>query len=133
MRASIEDALFDYATIELHNALTELVETGEGPLIVRRMAEHRDAVLVDINTGKYRKPIDRFQLEYARHTVGNRDADGVNAEQRKRPTTVTIYAGGLCAWRFMATFENRDPLEMYEWMLRKASEDGATWGYVKKT
>jgi len=128
---TIEDALFDYATIELHDALSELVETGKGPLIVRRMVEHRDAILVDINTGKHRVPINRFQLEYARNTIGNRDSDGVNAQKHLRPTTVTVYAGGLCAWRFMATFENREPLEMYEWMLGVASEDGATWGYLK--
>ena len=123
MRPTIEDALFDHATIELHDALTELAATSKGPLIVRRMAEHRDAVLIDIDTGKHRVPINRFQLEYARDTIGNRDSDGVNAQQRQRPTTVTVYAGGLCAWRWMATFANRDPLEMYEWMLRVASED----------
>ena len=131
MRTTIEDALFDHATIELHDALTELAATSKGPLIVRRMAAHRDAVLIDIDTGKHRVPINRFQLEYAKETVGNRPADGVNATKRQRPTTVTAYAGGLCAWRRVATFENRDPLEMYEWMLRMASEDGATWGYLE--
>tara|TARA_X000001036_G_scaffold125966_2_gene119298 strand:+ start:1249 stop:1635 length:387 start_codon:yes stop_codon:yes gene_type:complete len=128
MRPTIEDALFDYATIELHDALSELVETSKGALVVRRMAEHRDAVLVDIDEGKCRRPINRFQFEYAKETIGNRATDGVNATKRQRPTTVTAYAGGLNAWRLVATFENRDPLEMYEWMLRVASEDDtATW------
>ena len=124
MRPTIEDALFDHATIELHDALTELAATGKGSLVVRRMAEHRDAVLVDINTGRHRVPINRFQLEYAKETAGNRDADGVNAAERRRPTTVTAYAGTLRQNRFAATFEDREPLEVYEWMLRVVVQNG---------
>ena len=122
MRPTIEDALFDHATIELHDALTKLATSGKGPLVVRRMAEHRDAVLVDLNDQHYHlRPINRFQLEYARCTAGNRrPVDAVHWH----PTTVTAYAGALNRWQLVATFEDRDPLEMYEWMLRVVAQHG---------
>ena len=40
------------------------------------------------------------------------------------PTTVTAYAGALNRWHYIATFEDRDPLEMYEWMLRIVAQHG---------
>ena len=89
---TIEDALFDQATAELHEALSELAEASKGPLTVRRRVPERRAVLVDINDAHLR-PINRFHIEYAKETAGNRDADGVNAAERRRPTTVTAYAG----------------------------------------
>lgn len=128
MRPTIESALFDYATIELHNALSGLVETSKGPLIVRRLAEHRNAVLVDVNgrNSKHQRPIDRFWIEYAKETTGNRRVDGVNGTERRRPSTLTAYAGSLNAWQLLVTFENCDPLEVYEWMMRVVVLDAAT-------
>jgi len=124
MVPSLQDALFDQATVELHEALSDLAEACQGPLIVRRRAAHRRSVLVDIHDHNHLRPINRFQLEYAKETVGNRDADGVNAAERRRPTTLTAYAGTACQHRYAATFENRDPLEVYEWMLRVLAQNG---------
>lgn len=124
MVPSLQDALFEQATVELHEALSDLAEACKGPLIVRRRAAHRRSVLVDIRNQNHLRPINRFQLEYAKETVGNRDADGVNAVERRRPTTLTAYAGTACQHRFVATFENRDPLEVYEWMLRVLAQNG---------
>lgn len=124
MVPSLQDALFDQATVELHEALSDLAEACQGPLIVRRRAAHRRSVLVDIHDHNHLRPINRFQLEYAKETVGNRDADGVNAAERRRPTTLTAYAGTACQHRYVATFENRDPLEVYEWMLRVLAQNG---------
>lgn len=120
---TIEDALFDQATAELHEALSDLAEASKGPLTVRRRVPERRAVLVDINDAHLR-PINRFHIEYAKETAGNRDADGVNAAERRRPTTVTAYAGTLRQNRFAATFEDREPLEVYEWMLRTVVQNG---------
>ena len=118
----LEEALFGQATAQLHDALSDLVEAAKGPLTVRRLAEHRDAVLVDLNDQHYHlRPINRFQLEYARCTAGNRrPVDAVHWH----PTTVTAYAGALNRWQLVATFEDRDPLEMYEWMLRVVAQHG---------
>jgi len=125
MVPSLQDALFNQATVELHEALSDLAERCKGPLIVRRRAAHRRSVLVDIHDQKqHLRPINRFQLEYAKETIGNRDADGVNAVERRRPTTLTAYAGTASQHRFVATFENRDPLEVYEWMLRVLAQSG---------
>ena len=123
MAPTIEEALFDMATAELHDALTELAEASKGPLTVRRLAEHRSSVLVDINDTHLR-PINRFQIEYAKEAAGNREADGVNASKRRRPSTVTAYAGTQSQRRYVATFEDRDPLEVYEWMLRVVAQNG---------
>lgn len=123
MVPSLQDALFDHATVDLHEALSDLAEASRGPLTVRRRAAHRRAVLVDINDNHLR-PINRFQLVYDKETTGNREADGVNATERRRPTTLTAYAGTQCQHRYAATFEDRDPLEVYEWMLRVLAQNG---------
>ena len=118
----LEEALFGQATAQLHDALSDLTEAAKGPLTVRRLAEHRDAVLVDLNDQHYHlRPINRFQLEYARCTAGNhKPMDATHWH----PSTVTAYAGALNRWQLVATFENRDPLEMYEWMLRIVAQHG---------
>ena len=122
---TIVEALFDQATVALHDALSDLAAASKGPLVVRTLAEHHDAVLVDINDQHHHlRHINRFQLTYAKETIGNRDADGVNASDRRQPTTVTAYAGTLYQKRYVATFENRDPLEVYEWMLRMVVNTG---------
>ena len=115
MSLDVKGALIEQATIALHDALTSLAEATKGPLVVRRLAEHRMAVLVDIKQ-RHLCLVDRFQLEYSRHTVGN--------SGRRRPTTVTAQAGALNRWQFIATFEDRDPLEIYEWMLRVVAQHG---------
>ena len=111
----VKDALIEQATVALHDALTSLAEATKGPLVVRRLAEHRAVVLVDINHC-HLCLVDRFQLEYSRDTVGNAG--------HERPTTVTAQAGALNRWQFIATFEDRDPLEIYEWMLRVVAQHG---------
>tara|TARA_B100000963_G_scaffold358515_1_gene383331 strand:+ start:344 stop:736 length:393 start_codon:yes stop_codon:yes gene_type:complete len=122
---TIVEALFDQATVALHDALSDLAAASKGPLTVRTLSEHHDAVLVDINDQhRHLRHINRFQLAYAKETIGNRDADGVNASDRRQPTTVTAYAGTLHQKRYAATFENRDPLEVYEWMLRTVVTTG---------
>ena len=116
MSLDVKGALIEQATIALHDALTSLAEAGKGPLVVRRLAEHRAAVLVDIKQHGQLCLVDRFQLEYSRHTVGN--------SGRGRPATVTAHAGALNRWQFVATFEDRDPLEIYEWMLCVVAQHG---------
>ena len=120
---TIVDTLFEQATCELHEALSDLAERSKGPLTVRRRVPERRDVLVDINDTHLR-PINRFWVEYAKDTAGNRAADGVNSVERQRPTTVTAYAGTLHQHRYVATFEDRDPLEVYEWMLRMVVQNG---------
>lgn len=122
MIPDLEEALFAQATTQLHDALSDLVEAAKGPLTVRRLAEHRDAVLVDLNDQHYHlRPINRFQLEYARCTAGNRKPMDA---AHWHPTTVTAQAGALNRWQYIATFEDRDPLEMYEWMLSIVAQHG---------
>ena len=120
---TIVDTLFEQATFELHEALSDLSERSKGPLTVRRRVPERRDVLVDINDNQLR-PINRFRIEYAKETAGNRAEDGVNAVERRRPTTVTAYAGTMHQSRYVATFEDRDPLEVYEWMLRTVVQNG---------
>lgn len=122
MVPDLEDARFAQATAQLHDALSDLAEASKGPLAVRRLAEHRDAVLVDLNDQQYHlRPINRFQLEYTRCTEGNHPPLGAACW---RPTTVTAYAGALNRWQHVATFENRDPLEIFNWMLSIVAQHG---------
>ena len=122
--AGLVDALFDHATAVLHDALSELAEATKAPLSVRRQTEHRTAVIVDVS-GHHTLPINRFHLQYRKEVVGNRDVDGVNATTRRWPTTLTAGAGNLHNHQLLVTFEDSDPLEVYEWMLGVIARSGA--------
>ena len=87
--------LFDAAADELHTHLSEWAHCEKPQrFIVRRLRSGSNTITVDI-VRPQPVGVDRLVLTFAPHEAGNCDADGVNLQQRKLPTTISAVAGTL--------------------------------------
>lgn len=107
--------LFDLATEELHKHLCNWLHTSDGlAIIVRRLRQDSNEIIVDLVAPRRTAEIDRFVLTFLPYVKGNCDADGVNIQQRKIPTIITAIAGTLTTNKHEATFNS--PEKLWLWM-----------------
>tara|TARA_B100000767_G_C19673631_1_gene496362 strand:- start:435 stop:815 length:381 start_codon:yes stop_codon:yes gene_type:complete len=106
--------LFDLATEELHGHLSSWLHAGDGlDMIVRRLRQDSNQIIVDLVAPRSTAEIDRFVLTFLPHVNGNCDADGVNIQQRKIPTIITAIAGTLTTNKHEATFNSPEKLRLW--------------------
>ena len=107
--------LFDLATEELHAYLSSWLHISDGlEMVVRRLRQDSNQIIVDLVAPRRTAEIDRFVLAFLPYEEGNSDADGVNLRQRKMPITITARAGTLTTNESEETFNS--PEKLWLWM-----------------